>query len=332
MKTLFKLLVIALVISAGSSCQKDEIMLDTKLQNEMTQSNQLKNSNISISSIDEIIQLIEKYVSEGILDEGISKSLISKLENAKKSLTKGNEKAASNQLKAVINAINELIEEGIITEEDGADIIEETDEVIVTINESFSDIRDGNQYETVIIGEQCWMAENLAYLPVVSSAFEGSTDEAYYYVNGYNGNNVAEAKSTDNYRTYGVLYNWNAANISCPKGWHLPSDEEWKILEKHLGMSSSDADDTWWRSSGDVGIKLKSISGWKYDLNGDNSSGFKALPGGNRAPKGLVLMVGYGASFWSSSEIGLSHEGWCRELSCYKDDVYRGDERHDHGN
>src|SRR5690554_6870297 len=114
---------------------------------------------------------------------------------------------------------------------------------------TFTDTRDGNVYNWVKIGNQIWMAENLAYLPeVVHSNAEFQTQSSNgqpgYGVYGYDGNDVATAKSQSNYTTYGVLYNWYAAmngaessmaNPSgvqgvCPDGWHLPSDDEWHEL------------------------------------------------------------------------------------------------------
>jgi uncharacterized protein (TIGR02145 family) len=88
------------------------------------------------------------------------------------------------------------------------------------------DNRDNNTYKWVRIGNQVWMAENLAYLPSVSPSSVGSDTDLNYYVYGYSGNNVNEAKATDNYATYGVLYNWSAAMVSCPAGWHLLTGAE----------------------------------------------------------------------------------------------------------
>jgi len=86
-------------------------------------------------------------------------------------------------------------------------------------------------------------------------------------------------QATANFQKYGVLYNCEAAKRACPPGWHLSSDEEWIALEVFLGMSESEAYSiTYWRT-GSVGKKMKSATGWKYDLNGDNTSGFNALPG-----------------------------------------------------
>src|SRR5574344_921488 len=106
-----------------------------------------------------------------------------------------------------------------------------------TTSGTFTDARDGNQYNWVKIGDQIWMAENLAYLPSVNMVADGSEDAAgsYYYVYGYDGTNVADAKATANYTTYGVLYNWTAALTACPTGWHLPTDAEWTTLITFLG-------------------------------------------------------------------------------------------------
>ena len=71
------------------------------------------------------------------------------------------------------------------------------------------------------------MAENLAWLPGVSPSSDGSETLSYYYVRGYEGTVVSEAKAVANYSTYGVLYNWPAAMAACPDGWHLPSDGDW---------------------------------------------------------------------------------------------------------
>lgn len=72
------------------------------------------------------------------------------------------------------------------------------------------DPRDNKTYKTVIICDQEWMAENLAYLSSVSPSSQGSMSAPYYYVYGYQGSDVVAAKATDNYKIYGVLYTWPA--------------------------------------------------------------------------------------------------------------------------
>lgn len=74
------------------------------------------------------------------------------------------------------------------------------------------DTRDNHVYRTVKIGDQTWMAENLAYLPSVNkpSATVGATVPLYFVLN-YDGEDVAAAKATEEYKKYGVLYNWYGA-------------------------------------------------------------------------------------------------------------------------
>lgn len=176
----------------------------------------------------------------------------------------------------------------------------------VRVFDSFTDSRDGNTYKIVEIGDHIWMAENLKLLPklslhpVIDSAFA----KPVYYVYDYIGTDIEEAKKTDNYKTYGVLYNWFAAvdgtdgnssessNIKgiCPDGWHLPSIAEWMKLKELFGDLAAS--------------KLKDSSkmhwqGTNYKVT--NESGFTALPGGYRHMlddfKGLELS----AYWWTSN-------------------------------
>ena len=185
---------------------------------------------------------------------------------------------------------------------------------------------NGNVYYTVNIGNQVWMAENLAYLPSVSPSSDGSIwnvsyTDPYYYVYGYQGSSVNEAKATSNYTTYGVLYNWPAAMAGassssanpsgvqgvCPDGWHLPSNAEWTELTDYLGGTSV------------AGGKLKETgtTHWNSPNTGaDNSSGFSALPGGSRSSNnsGSFGSVGYNGFWWSSTET-RSSSAWSRFLN-----------------
>jgi len=181
-----------------------------------------------------------------------------------------------------------------------------------TLTGTFTDSRDGITYSWVQIGTQTWMAENLAYLPSVTTSSAFSYTTPYYFVYGYDGTNIASAKATSNYSTYGVLYNWEATKTACPTGWHLPTDEEWKILEMNQGMSNSDADLSGSRESGSVGWKLKETgtTHWFSPNSGaTNISGFTALPGGwNNVG---FSRLGNEADFWSASEWDAVN-GWIR--------------------
>lgn len=120
---------------------------------------------------------------------------------------------------------------------------------------TFTDARDGHVYKFVTIGTQSWMAENLAYLPVINvpaNDVPTCDKDPQYFVLSYEGTDLAAAKQTQEYKKYGVLYNWyaamnqkNATGASadavpsgvqgiCPAGWHLPSKAEWKVLEEFV--------------------------------------------------------------------------------------------------
>jgi uncharacterized protein (TIGR02145 family) len=190
---------------------------------------------------------------------------------------------------------------------------------------SFIDPRDRRVYRTVRIGDQTWMAENLVWLPCVTGSADGSDTESRFYVYGYEGTIVEEAREFDSFGYYGVLYNWPAALEACPPGWHLPSDEEWKILERFEGMSPTDAEriNKGERSSGKVGAKLKSGTDWGSGGNGLNTHGFTALPGGYRGFDGGFADLGEYASFWSSTEYQHSDYAWARYLDINSGGVFR---------
>lgn len=188
---------------------------------------------------------------------------------------------------------------------------------------SFTDARDNAVYTTVQIGNQCWMKENLRYLPSVVAPTTGSTTVAYYYVQGYSGTNVTTAKAEANYTTYGVIYNWPAAmngsassdnNPSgvqgvCPVGWHLPSDSEWKQLEVFLGMSVAESNSSGWR--GTIGPAFRTTTGWTAGVAGTNTSGFSGLPGGWRSNGGSFGDLGTRAYWHTSTGGSLS---WARSV------------------
>ena len=196
---------------------------------------------------------------------------------------------------------------------------------------TFTDSRDGKVYKTVTIGEQVWMAENLAYLPsVVGPATESDTDP-YYYVYDYDGTDVDEATATENYQTYGVLYNWPAAITACPDGWHLPSDAEWTQLEEYLIANGYNYDGT--TTGNQIAKSMANYSGWNTSStvgavgNTDypeyrNKSGFTALPGGYRYYNGTFIYLGGNGYWWSSTQDSTSY-AWLRYLRCYNSNVYR---------
>jgi len=178
---------------------------------------------------------------------------------------------------------------------------------------------DGNVYYTVQIGTQCWMRENVNSThysdgtPMVDGTGVGPIfgDYTTPYWFDYD-------DSVYNSLTYGKLYTWAAvmhgAESSnsipsgvqgiCPNGWHVPSDEEWIVLELFLGMSEYEAY-KWmvWRGTIEGG-KLKECGTihWMDPNSGaSNESGFAGLPAGLRNNEGLFMRKKYGGMWWSSS-------------------------------
>jgi uncharacterized protein (TIGR02145 family) len=185
---------------------------------------------------------------------------------------------------------------------------------------SVSDI-DGNLYKTIQIGTQTWMAENLKYLPSVNPSSSGSQSSARYYVYGYQGTNVSEAKVTANYQTYGVLYNLPAALNGCPTGWHLPTSTELAALTTYLGGESV------------AGGKLKEINTghWTAPNTGaTNESGYTALPSGVRLIDGTFSALGTDCHYWSSSPVNTS-TNWGRDLIYNNANFPPNDFNKDHG-
>jgi uncharacterized protein (TIGR02145 family) len=198
-----------------------------------------------------------------------------------------------------------------------------------TITGTFTDSRDEHVYKWVKIGNQVWMAENLAYLPAVSPPMTGSNIEPYYYVYDYFGSSVAEAKATAKYVTIGVLYNWLAAKAACPSSWHLPKDTEWKQLEMKLGMTQKQADSTGYRGT-DQGTQMKSASGWNNSGYGSNSSGFSAIPGGCRYSGNHFFNITLFGYWWSATEDNTAI-AWNRYVSVDYAVVNRGNAKKEYG-
>jgi uncharacterized protein (TIGR02145 family) len=171
---------------------------------------------------------------------------------------------------------------------------------------------DINTYNTVQIGQQCWMKENLKtsryrngdlITVVVYSAWVGLMTGGRDWYSG---------DSTAYEYPYGNLYNWYAVADSrglCPTGWHVPTDAEWTILTTYLGGENV------------AGGRLKSTSSVLWggtNTNADNLSGFSALPGGERSTGGSNVNIGSAAAFWSATDNGSN--AWFRYLR-YNDGI-----------
>ena len=167
----------------------------------------------------------------------------------------------------------------------------------------------------VTIGTQVWTTKNLdvATFRNGDAIPEAKTNEEWEAA----GNNKQPAwcyyeNNTTNGTKYGKLYNWYAVNDArglAPTGYHIPTDDEWTVLSTYLGVVVA-------------GKKMKSSSGWNDAGNGNNSSGFSGLPGGERFPKGYFYYVGTSGTWWSASDSNVT-EAWYRSLDNEKSILYR---------
>ena len=177
---------------------------------------------------------------------------------------------------------------------------------------------DGNIYASTTIGKQVWLVENLKTtkyndgtpIPLVTkdNAWQELKTGAYCWLNN-------DIKNKD---ISGALYNWYTVTTKklCPKGWHVPSNDEWIELTIFLGDKES------------AGAKLKETgtTHWKSLLNqGTNEFDFTAVPSGLRLTSGLFPEFGSGRSVWWSST-GTTTDAWNRGLSFDSDRLFKGDE------
>ena len=188
---------------------------------------------------------------------------------------------------------------------------------------------DGNVYQTIIIGTQEWMMENLKVTHYRDGTAIPTGHSNSDWSNLSTGAYAVYNDDESNADTYGYLYNWYAVDDSrniAPEGWHVPTDDEWKTLEMHLGMSQSEADNTGYRGTNE-GSKLAGNADLWNDGDLENNaefgtSGFTALPGGYRTPNGGYGSTGHYGYFWSSTE-GSSSLAWYRRLHYSNSEVYR---------
>lgn len=207
----------------------------------------------------------------------------------------------------------------------------------------FTDVRDGKSYNTVLIGSQCWMAENLnygTYAAVTNPQASGTK-----FCQNLSGVNDATCP-------FGGLYAWaNLMNGSascngtapppdanakcatpvqglCPAGWHIPSHYEWTLLEKNAGSNPGafpyDVTTSGVYLGTDEGGNLKQTgtTNWTTPNTGaTNSTGFTGLPGGY-SWSGAFSNVGTRGRFWSSTDNGGSYS-WMRSLANNSAQVYR---------
>lgn len=195
---------------------------------------------------------------------------------------------------------------------------------------------DGNNYHTITIGHQVWMAENLRTTRFANGDLIGTTipstlnimnylDPVYQWA--YDGNEKNASK-------YGRLYTWYAATDPrrlCPAGWHIPTDAEWTELENYLTSNHYNYDGT--NTGNKVALTLASEFGWNYSessgtpgnssyADSRNKMGFSALPAGYRDQEGKFFDIGNAGCWWSSTEAS-SYNAYYRYLRSLRKDLLR---------
>ena len=193
---------------------------------------------------------------------------------------------------------------------------------------------DGNIYQTVKIGNQWWMAENLKVTHYRNGDAIPNVTGDTEWTNLTTGAYCAYENNENNVDTYGYLYNWYAVDDRrqiAPSGWHVPTDDEWKELEMYLGMSQSEADISGDYRGTNEGSKLAGRADLWDDGNLESNavfdeSGFSALPAGSREGGNFKYYLGYAALFWSGTESSNSNsESWYRCLIYSSSQVLRSD-------
>jgi uncharacterized protein (TIGR02145 family)/uncharacterized repeat protein (TIGR02543 family)/prepilin-type N-terminal cleavage/methylation domain-containing protein len=179
-----------------------------------------------------------------------------------------------------------------------------------------TDTRDSKTYDTVSIGTQCWMKQNLnvgTMVTGITTQTDNSSIEKYCYLD-----------NESNCNTYGGLYQWNemmgystspGVQGICPTDWHIPTDTEYKTLVEGQATTGCESSTGWQCSP--AGSRLSNLT-----LNHTNNSDFTALLAGYRRADGSFSHLSANATLWSSLQSGTS--AWTRDLNSGYATVYRG--------
>jgi uncharacterized protein (TIGR02145 family) len=194
---------------------------------------------------------------------------------------------------------------------------------------------EGHLYNTIQIFSQCWFKENLNVGKRISN-YEDMKDNSIIEKYCYN-------DSSKNCEIYGGLYQWDemmnytmqeSSQGICPPGWHIPSNDEWRILagtvDQQYGIEHPIWNDWMYDIGFNVGRNLKTKTGWNYDGDGVDYFGFSALPSGYRSVPSGFFGIGSFAYYWSSTR---DIDKWSKSV-CIKGltpKIHRGHDRNKMG-
>ena len=180
---------------------------------------------------------------------------------------------------------------------------------------SLSVIAYGQEYNSVTIGGQRWMTENLNVTRFRNGDPIPEAQTAAEWERAWNNHKPAWCyykNNSENGEKYGKLYNGYAVADPrglAPEGWRIPSESDWDELINYL--------------RNEPGTQLKSKIGWDNSGNGSNSSGFSAFPGGWRHYKSEFDYAGLYGQWWSSTQVDVNYL-WTRKLSATSVQIFRG--------
>jgi uncharacterized protein (TIGR02145 family) len=182
----------------------------------------------------------------------------------------------------------------------------------------------GHSYSTVLMGTQCWFAENLRATSYTNGdLIPSQLDDAAWGATASGASSVVDEGTPSeaaNLASSGRVYNYFAVLDGrglCPQNCHVPTDAEWKTMELFLGMAPADVDGVGARGTNE-GEKLKSSVDW----DGTDDYGFNLVQGGGRANTGLYAQTNQ-AQIWTSSLSGTS-SAWRRRVNVGTAGVARG--------
>jgi uncharacterized protein (TIGR02145 family) len=173
---------------------------------------------------------------------------------------------------------------------------------------------DGNAYNTIAIGTQLWMKENLKTTKFRDGSSITNVTDPNTWLSLTTEAYCNYSNTPSNANIWGRLYNWYAVSDTrelCPAGWHVPSDYDWTILQNYLYVNGYNYDGTT-TGGNKIAKALSSTTHWVASSvagapgNSDypsvrNSSGFSSLPNGYRSTGGSYNNLGESSYFWTST-------------------------------
>ena len=178
---------------------------------------------------------------------------------------------------------------------------------------------DGNEYVTLQIGSQKWMSKNLKTTRFNNGTpIENIRNNYFWQTDTLGGYSMYDNSGINNF-TYGLLYNGYCVEteILCPKGWHVPSNEEWNVLIEYLISKGYNWDNSFELNR--IAKSMASTSGWNSskeegqvgnNQKSNNKSGFTALPAGKREENGRFKNIEHLTGWWSSTKVHSIRSYW----------------------